>query len=275
MGKWTESERGPGAQVGLQIQICSDIHLDEIESDLTFLQVVEPKAPVLCLAGDIGNPFSTRYVQFLQDCATHFEHVVVVAGNHEFYNPNSMTQTIERIELLCGQYANVHFLEKKHVDIKGLRFVGTTLWSHIPKTHLQIARDQMNDYKWVAGGGLTPETTNSLHEACRSWLQDQMNEAQTGNATRLVVVSHHAPTMKGTSAPRYDTDDLRFCYRSQMEHIVGRSCNVTWICGHTHFSFARQIHGTLLISNQFQSRRYNKSLVVHIQAFAKAFFTRN
>ena len=71
----------------LKIQVCSDLHtefygcFENIPDD-----IIVPKAPVLALLGDIGLAKTESLEKFLLLQATRFEHVLFVAGNHEYYN---------------------------------------------------------------------------------------------------------------------------------------------------------------------------------------------
>ena len=75
------------------VQIASDLHLEfyscpaedawrEEELD----RMIVPRAPVLALLGDIGIPTHPVYRSFLLRQAERFEAVLVITGNHEFYD---------------------------------------------------------------------------------------------------------------------------------------------------------------------------------------------
>ena len=78
----------------LSIQIISDIHL-EIVKKFTII----PKAPYLALLGDIGDPGTGRYSDFLREQARQFEKVFVLIGNHSCYGrtPAIASQLISEI----------------------------------------------------------------------------------------------------------------------------------------------------------------------------------
>lgn len=59
-------------------QIISDIHLECSIKGLR--DMIEVKADVLCLLGDIGSPFEKSYVDFLAECSGAFQHVLVISG---------------------------------------------------------------------------------------------------------------------------------------------------------------------------------------------------
>ena len=78
----------------LAIQILSDIHL-EIVKNFTII----PKAPYLALLGDIGDPGSSRYLEFMREQARQFQKVFVLIGNHSCYGrtPAIASQLISEI----------------------------------------------------------------------------------------------------------------------------------------------------------------------------------
>lgn len=65
------------------------------------------RSAILLLAGDIGCPFEISYEMFLRQCVNKFAHVIVVAGNHEYYSVGGQTHTIRRVnrelETVCGR----------------------------------------------------------------------------------------------------------------------------------------------------------------------------
>lgn len=76
------------------IQIVSDIHLETVKNF-----TIIPKAPYLALLGDIGNPGSGRYLEFLKEQARQFQKVFVLIGNHSCYGrtPAIASQLISEI----------------------------------------------------------------------------------------------------------------------------------------------------------------------------------
>ena len=68
------------------LQVCSDVHLER--GDITkhdFPTIIQPCAEILALAGDIGDPFSTIFEEFIHYCSQRFQYVLFVSGNHEYY----------------------------------------------------------------------------------------------------------------------------------------------------------------------------------------------
>ena len=120
----------------------SDIHLEFLKN-VSCLNSLSQKIPslyseckfdkketVLVLAGDIGYPTTDKYWKFIQDCSSQYYKVILIAGNHEYYNTHSMKHykfstsdkisTIEEIDILISdkikKYTNCHFLQKDAVN---------------------------------------------------------------------------------------------------------------------------------------------------------------
>lgn len=240
-------------------QVCSDIHFEEMKREVSFEDILKPCAPFLILAGDIGDPGTGIFVEFLDFCSTRFERVFMVAGNHEYYGSRSMESTDALISSICARFSNVLFLNQAcHQIAPDILVVGLTLWTYVPRYVWNEAHAKVNDYKYIPG--CSPGKLNDLHGRHADWLRQQLEQA-TQRGQRVIVVSHHPPSMTGTSLPRFSNDPVKYCYRNRLDSLVNMKCNVAWICGHTHFSF-NQRRGpsgdTLLMANQYCSRMYDR-----------------
>ncbi len=100
----------------VRIQILSDVHL-EMRGTCSFDFPV--LAPVLALLGDIGDPGTEAYADFLKCQATRFERVLVLCGNHEAYG-----RTLEEAEHLirdcCASVPGLTFLQHTAVEFGDL-----------------------------------------------------------------------------------------------------------------------------------------------------------
>ena len=235
----------------LGIQIASDLHIEfygelgEIPKD-----IIVPSAPVLALVGDISLVFTDLLRDFLWQQTDRFEEVLFVAGNHEFYNVRGDTKTIEEqwqwLEEVCSKRKNLHLLEKKSIEIKGVKILGTALWSHIPKDVQPRAASSLNDYHIcftnVSTVIATQETrklhpfdTSQWHSQNVDWLNQEICQAGANNQP-LVVLTHHTPMIQGTSAPEYEGSELNACFSTDLTNLL-RPPVKAWACGHTHWNF--------------------------------------
>ena len=245
----------------IKIQICSDIHLEE-DNNLQFHDVITPVADYLILAGDICHPGTRNYELFLQQCSLHFQQVFIINGNHEYYSDDDTMQIIDnKVKLICENLKNVTFLDKSEVEVGNYVIIGCTLWSFIPAKYYNDAVTHMNDFKYIQG--MTVHNYNKLHQLQSKWLQDKIHSAQN-QGKKLIVITHHPPSMNGTSLLRYSNDPLRFCYKNNMDHLISMPCIAAWICGHTHFSFCTKRGKTLFLSNQYRSKIYKSNFTIEV-----------
>jgi predicted phosphodiesterase len=68
--------------------IASDLHLEFYKyinlSDFFDISSIN-ESITLILAGDIGYPYHNNYETFLSECSKLFKHIILIAGNHEYY----------------------------------------------------------------------------------------------------------------------------------------------------------------------------------------------
>jgi hypothetical protein len=185
----------------MKLHILSDLHTE-------FADFVPPEtdAEAVVLAGDIGVG-----VDGVRWAARHYpvRPVIYVPGNHEFYGHDiDLTAELE-----AAAPDNITVLSDDMLVLDGVRFLGSTLWTDF-KLHGEgealFARERalasMNDFVRIRQGGhrFRPEDSVVLHDASRTWLVGQLEQAFDGPT---VVVTHHLPALKSI-APRYANDPL-------------------------------------------------------------------
>jgi hypothetical protein len=244
-----------------RIQYVSDIHLEHyqvaFEKDLKPTQFVQPGlgADVLVLAGDIGNPDEPTYRQFLSWCSKGWPRVVVIAGNHEFYNvrgtasKRTIEERLEACRTACAAAGpNVTFLEKEKLEIEpGLWILGCTLWSAIPEESRYDVTASINDYRMIYSAPKTVASVdflNAEHKASADWLSSTLEDLE-GQA---IVVTHHMPTFKAISR-RFKGNPLNSCFASNLDGLVQKAA--AWICGHTHAGGEYLVGSTPVVLNPF------------------------
>ena len=261
----------------LRIQIASDLHIEFYEAyeDGVPEDIIIPKAPVLALLGDVGLAFTPQLRSFLHEQASRFETVLYIAGNHEYYNHGKgARKTVDEqeqwMEDVCSEVDNLHYMEKKSMMIHGVNILATTLWSYIPPSVETLAGSSMNDYQLsymqqneeTGGPGvrkLSANDTRQWHQKSVQWLQNEMNTAKKHKKPTLVL-THHTPSLQGTSNPQYDGNKLSHCFSTNLTDLVQHPAVRAWACGHTHWNFDIHIlkndqgrgsrKGTRLLSNQ-------------------------
>jgi len=208
----------------------SDLHLEMYDLDISL-----ESADVLILAGDITTKAN---IEWINKQAQIFNHVIYINGNHEFYHGHLDVT----LEITANRLAsNVHYLDNSSVDIDGVRFHGTTMWTDInkgdPMTRIRVA-DTLNDFRLITFGDGTcfdlGEWVRRHHES-RRYLR---NYVRPGD----VVITHHCPH-KNSCHPKYGDAQVNHLFYCDMKEIFDLQPSF-WIHGHTHDSFDYVIDGT-------------------------------
>ncbi|ROV94747.1 hypothetical protein VMCG_08897 [Cytospora schulzeri] len=245
------------ARYQARIQVLSDLHL---EFGLQYSSYDFPvSAPWLVLAGDIGRLIDYEaYLDFLSRQTERYERVFLVLGNHEFFGLDHQAGIEKAHELVVEPRlgGKVVLLHRNQWDDpepgSNLTILGCTLWSHVPDHAREIVTYKVNDFKKIEGWSL--EKHLEQHEIDRRWIHDRVQELTTTAPERhMLVVTHHAPAMKGTSAPRNEDNPWSSAYSTDilpgMDGESWRQVNI-WVFGHTHYSTDFVVDGVRLLANQ-------------------------
>lgn len=244
----------------MRLLVMSDLHLEFAE--LRIARQAAAACDVAVLAGDIANGSAGIAWARKVFGATP---VVYVPGNHEFYDGH-WTATLDELRR-SARRLGVHLLEDDAVDIGGVRFLGTTLWTDftIPADrpvlrNMRRVERMLMDYRKIqappvpreltrelqshlppdapqwdpdphAGGLLRAEHTLQRHRASIAWLRAQLQQPHHGP---VVVVTHHAPSERSV-ADIYRGDDINGGFVTPLDELL--PCADLWVHGHTHTSF--------------------------------------
>lgn len=237
------------------IKYISDIHLEfyDISKLSKILHKINADTDICVLAGDIGNPFHSIYEQFLIGMNEKFKHVILIHGNHEYYQSakqirknigKTIEETIEKTESIVSKLENVHFLNNSYVDITSdeekYRFVGSTLWSKISDPFNLI-----NDSDMITNYNI--DMINSMFDENVKFIEETIENSEN---MKVIVVTHHLPSLKLIN-PKYLNSvmsDLNQNFASDCDVLV-RDPIVCWIYGHTHEAIDLEINGIPLLAN--------------------------
>jgi len=285
-----ESVRNKDQAKKLAIRVVSDTH-HEFRDDLIlvkpFAEDVKKTHTTICImSGDIGHPFQqitkstskepaiNLYRLFLRFAKKNFDYVLVVSGNHEYYNKSTKPRTIEdfieskiskksglktknytiedvdkEIGKICKE-ENCIYLNRKAVKIGNIFFIGCTLWANIPNYVRPSMWRGLNDLKYIynSSGPLTINDYNKLHCRDLKYIIDTLNEIRKSHPiTKVVVITHHAPSSK-MNPEKYLGSALSKSYYTNLEHLLDDQISV-WINGHTHLVREIEINDVRLVSN--------------------------
>lgn len=240
------------------VQYVSDLHLDHYATRF----IIEPTASILVIAGDFCSPFIPKCREFLIDCSEKWDYVILVLGNHEYYNrhcskwaSNSIVfppyQVEKKFEEILSDLPNVKLLTVSSpiFCLDEAIFIGSTLWTDIPEDKYAAASRGMNDYSYIPydvnRSRLTPQHVTEWHKTHYDCLKTAL-EKYADDPRPKVVITHHLPSHSLTE-PRYQNHPLACCFSSASDELISLA-NV-WIYGHSHTSNEQMIGSTRCLIN--------------------------
>lgn len=256
----------------MRCHYLSDLHLES--QDFAWKL---PHGDVLIVAGDLCHAACLeptrqdlyavaqrdRVRRFADAAVAGFSHVLLIAGNHDHYDGVlEDTAAIFRAAL-----PGVRVLDNEAVEISGVHFFGTTLWTDFEgrnSTYMQTVRKSVGEFFFVKTRGRDPSDPaalvkfrpeHALHEHDRSLAALDRHLAQAGSRP-TVVISHHAPSLQGRN-PHFQGNGLDGVYASDLDDRITRLARVTvWVHGHTHIQRRYRIGDTHALVN---CRGFDKS----------------
>lgn len=235
--------------------VLSDVHLEMDTScpekhDISNYFSPTNKADYLFLLGDIGNPFQDTYLHFLQSCINYgYKKIFIIAGNHEMYN-NTVEDAVVKLHELCKDNDTLVFLNESTYDLPelNLRIAGTTLWSKVVDEQMSNVRCFISDHRAIKGWSV--EHNNNTHANCVEWLKKETERAEH-DGKKLIIMTHHAPLLNSCH-PKHIGSVLSSAFEIDLSRFIVSNPHITlWLYGHTHYSQARTIGSTTVLSNQY------------------------
>ena len=250
----------------MKLSIASDIHL---EFAPLLLENTE-KTDVLVLAGDIfvaralqganrsyvsslEMSQAQRIIDFFDSAREQWDDVIVIFGNHEYYGTTIDDGEVEKTLRDNLDMRGVHILNPGTVTIKGVKFVGATMWTSFKNCDPMImyhAKRSMNDFRLISHPEtlqhITPEDIADIHDDEVSFMWREIDKAEDP----VVVVTHHAPTSLSI-ADEWRGDPLSYAYDAEMEEFILNNPKIKlWVHGHTHHCVDYMVGETRVVSNQ-------------------------
>lgn len=232
----------------MKIQYCSDLHL-EFRENFRYMQTLplEVTGDVLVVAGDVAylNDTTIPNIRLWKWASESYRQVMMIAGNHEFYNNGDITAQGEGWQKLF--LPNVGYYHNKVVRIDNVDFILSTLWSRIPPLEEFTVQSKMNDYRQILYDGrrVLPKNINNEFERNLTFIKKSVEES---TAEKIVVVTHHLPTFAAVE-DKYKGDALNVAFASELGDYIADSRINAWIYGHAHHHTDFYIGGTHLVSN--------------------------
>lgn len=227
----------------MNIQYISDLHLEflQINDVNKIIKRIIATAPILVLAGDIGNPYKHHYKYFIEKMSIKFEMIFIIAGNHEYYH-NYIVDTQNECVKICEEFNNVIFLDNSTYEYNGYLFLGTTLWSRIDDY-----TNEINDTLCI--NDITINRYNHLFTKSKEFIIRTLDSTDM----KVVVITHHLPSCDLIDA-KYKTKEFlpinQWFATNLNEYFTTYQHKISaWIYGHTHTANVCEINGVKLYCN--------------------------
>lgn len=233
----------------MKLMLLSDLHL---EGDPSYRPPFceNEKSTVLILAGDICELYREKIIKsFLMDMCDRFQHVIYVAGNHEFYNGHLTISKNKFKKWAEASLLNLHFLDNSVVSISGYTFIGCTLWTDYNNGNpidMLTVQNKLNDYTKIRYSNYTkikPMVLFKEHIDSKNFIIDSLK-----NNTNCIVITHHAPSSMSVSE-EYKGNSLNSGYFSDLSELIWDYKPLLWCHGHMHSSFDYMLHDTRVVCN--------------------------
>ena len=232
----------------MKIQYCSDLHM-EFHDNMRFMKSLplEVVGDVLVIAGDVGYLVDTTipHLRFWKWASENYRQVLMVAGNHEYYNNGDIAAQGESWHKMF--LPNVGYYHNKVVRIDNVDFILSTLWSKIPSVDELAIQNGMNDYAQILYNKhrLIPQNINDEFERNLAFIKKSVMES---DAERIVVVTHHLPTFAAIE-DKHEGNVLNAAYATELGDFIADSRISAWIYGHSHHRTDLTIGKAHLVSN--------------------------
>ena len=220
-------------KMSIEIQYVSDLH-DKYPD-------IPVKCKYLALLGDIGNPFSKSYQNFIKDMSNKFEKVFIVPGNHEYFC-HTIYATDLAIQNLCDSLPNCIYFNNKCIYMDGFLIVGCTLWSNIDDNTISYMNDFKNIYE-SHNKLLQPETYRKKHLDSVYFIQHIVDKNLP-----TIILTHHAPHLDMNGS--YKSSPYCSGYSTPLTYLNKKYGNIKcWLSGHTHQNLTTTKDGIILSAN--------------------------
>lgn len=247
------------------IRLHSDLHLEQClgsdPSDLCDQLIpvdVTDADSLLVLAGDISSKMD-QLVLFLEFAAKRFEHVLYVAGNHEFYG-NELHSWYKKLHARKPSIPNVTLASPgmSSVELGGVRFIHGTLWGDGGPTLQDRAKtgQGLRDFyviKLAEGNSYRRFTVMDMIEEHANQKRQLRELLEWPFDGPTVVVTHHLPSRRLIS-PRFwpsdGSDGINGGFAGDCDNIIaGDLAPKLWLHGHTHDLIDTHLWKTRVLCN--------------------------
>ncbi len=242
------------------VQVVSDLHTEsrrDVPAALADWR--DPKAETLIIAGDACNWKSGRQLDALLKAVEGWRWVLYAPGNHEYYDSDPGSATLNAIDAFVGTNVGVAY-SPGFFEFGGHRFLVGTMW--FPRAAIASMKGAVPDKgQWWEGNKSYQFSDFFYTKGLGPWCYEQnaifgrcLNCVNPGD----VVVSHHLPSYQ--SVPKqYQTEPDNAFYVSASDSQIALRQPQVWIHGHTHTPFDYRLGATRVVANPLGYVRERKT----------------
>ena len=233
----------------MKIQFASDLHL-ELSDNSRYLKEhpLEVAGDVLLLAGDtiyLGQESLMKH-PFWRWASDHYEQVLAVPGNHEYYAYYDIAAQPESFHIKL--FPNVKICSNTVEHIGDIDIVASTLWAHIDIQNAYYTERCVSDFNCIMYGEYLWRVAdfNLENERCLELIKQA---GEGSKAKTKIVLTHHVPTGLCTAA-EFSGSTINGAFTVELGNYIADSGIDYWIYGHSHRNIDAQIGDTRIMSNQ-------------------------
>lgn len=273
----------------LKIDFLSDLHM-EINPNPRLLWPKEP-GNVLILGGDTtcyrffdprrtdadSRSMRKRFDRLMEFTFNHYERVLYLPGNHEYYGYTFIGADEEFSKRTLTANWCMQVVNNDVIVIDDVVIICATLWTdfdnHNPMTMLAVT-EAMNDFRVIQYKRDEDVTYQDRHQFGGTYrnrltglqvLDEHIKSVafiqaaiKTYPDKKIVVVTHHCPSLQSHSVHRFGDTTLKFGYCSSLEPMILDSRILYWIHGHTHYNVNYMIGDCNVISSMYGYDGYDR-----------------
>lgn len=235
----------------MKFYLWSDIHNEF--GKIKFEPHLYNKEYPLIIAGDFGTGDKVP-VKLIKELTQHFNDVLIILGNHDFYN-SSFKAVRKTYSNLAKEISNLHYLHNDSVVINGCKFIGSTLWTGMSNSDpimMFEAPQVLNDFRYIKELRETWDPSRLWVDKHQVALNYILTEVEKDLAIPKVIITHHAPHPICTP-DEYKESPYNYLYTCDsplLENLFFEKNNIkAWCHGHIHAQDTVYLNGIPIFRN--------------------------
>lgn len=229
----------------MKIQAMSDLHIDFTENFMYCRNKLSAVSETLLVTGDFCQYNYKKRNHFInRDLLSKWKNVICVPGNHDFYGKKTDWYMFEKGHEITKKNGNTfHYINNDYIELDGIRYVCTVLWSPIHLHGFEILRGYP-DFSEIKKHTL--ENNNELHRMSVEFLNKAVEESNLP----CVILTHHLPLWNFIDE-RFRHSSFNEAFACDMSDFLSEYSHKikAWVHGHSHKFLRQEINGVIHVRN--------------------------